>query len=91
MTNPDPHSELLHLVTFMIASASGLYTSRPITAPSACWTPPPACWRCPSSPASWTPSSAGSKTSLDAERQGSMDPERQRQNIERWVLELAAR
>jgi hypothetical protein len=89
MPNTDPHTELLHLVTYMITSASGLYHEPPDYGSFRLLDAAARLLALMQSTGELDPFLSQLKTELDAEREGSMDPERQRQNIERWVLELA--
>lgn len=82
-------AELFNLITFMITSASGLYEEPPDYGSFRLLD---AAGRLLSimESAGWnTPFLQQLKTQIDEEREGSMSPQRQRDNIERWVLELA--
>lgn len=89
MQTPEQQTELLHLIAYMITSASGLYSEPP---DYGAFRLLDACGRLLAimqMDGELDPFLARLKAEIDLEREGSMDPARQRANIERWVLEMA--
>jgi hypothetical protein len=82
-------AELFYLISFMITSASGLYNEPPDYGSFRLLDASGRLLAVMQSAGWLDPFLSRLKDEIDAERSGSMDPERQRQNIERWVLELA--
>lgn len=89
MLTTELETEFYNLITYMLASASRLYSEPPDYGSFRLLDASARLLQILELTGELDPFLKKLKTELDAERQGSMDPERQRQNIERWVLELA--
>lgn len=89
MKTPELQTELFYLITYMITSASGLYSEPPDYGSFRLLDACGRLLRIMQLDGELDPFLARLKAEIDLEREGSMDPTRQRANIERWVLELA--
>jgi hypothetical protein len=81
--------DLFNLITYMITSARGLYDEPPDYGSFRLLDATGRLLEIMSHSGELDPFLARLKQEIDAEREGSMDEARQRQNLERWVIELA--
>ncbi|HWQ84318.1 MAG TPA: DUF6092 family protein [Anaerolineales bacterium] len=81
--------ELFNLVAYLITSARGLYDEPPDYGSFRLLDASGRLLEIMSTTGDLDPFLARLKEEIDAEREGSMDNDRQRQNLERWVIEIA--
>lgn len=81
--------ELFNLVAYMLTSARGLYDEPPDYGPFRLLDASGRLLEIMNASGELDPFLTRLKEEIDLEREGSMDDDRQRQNLERWVLEVA--
>lgn len=81
--------ELFNLVAYMLTSARGLYDEPPDYGSFRLLDAAGRLLEIMSHSSELDPFLARLKQEIDQEREGSMDEARQRQNLERWVIEIA--
>lgn len=85
----DPREETFNLIAYMIASARGLYDEPPDYGSFRLLDAAGRLLEILDTSGGLDPFLKQLKEEIDAEREGSMDDARQRQNLERWVIEIA--